>query len=198
MRGPSSSGWATKQTMELSDEILIQRAVKAQDRHAFSQLVLRYQSRLRQALRQQCGGDYALADDIAQDAFIKAHHALASFKGQSAFFTWLYQIARNSLMSHYRRKIPEPDSELVERTQAQQLSDGPGLEARDLNRALSQLSAPQREALHLTYRLGYSNDEAAQLMQLPLGTIKSHVLRGKAKLKSILQDWQYEVCNERG
>lgn len=184
--------------MELSDEILIQRAVKAQDRHAFSQLVLRYQSRLRQALRQQCGGDYALADDIAQDAFIKAHHALASFKGQSAFFTWLYQIARNSLMSHYRRKIPEPDSELVERTQAQQLSDGPGLEARDLNRALSQLSAPQREALHLTYRLGYSNDEAAQLMQLPLGTIKSHVLRGKAKLKSILQDWQHEVCNERG
>ncbi|WP_049723098.1 RNA polymerase sigma factor [Gilvimarinus polysaccharolyticus] len=184
--------------MELSDEILIERVVKGRDRHAYSQLVLRYQSRLRQALRQQCAGDHALADDIAQDAFIKAYHALPGFKRQSAFFTWLYQIARNSLMSHYRRNIPEPNSELVERTQAQLTSGGPAMDGRDLNRAMVQLSAPQREALHLTYRLGYSNEEAAQLMKLPLGTIKSHVLRGKTKLKTILHDWQQEVCNERG
>ncbi|MDO3381571.1 RNA polymerase sigma factor [Gilvimarinus algae] len=183
--------------MEISDEILIERAVKRRDQHAFSQLVRRHQSRLRQSLRTLCAGDHALADDIAQEAFIKAYKALAGFKREAQFFTWLYQIARNQLISHYRKKLPEPDSELVERSGEDTAAPtDQALTRRDLSRAMTQLSAAQRESLHLTYQLGYSNEEAAQLMQIPVGTVKSHVLRAKAKLKSILQDWQGETFNE--
>ncbi|MCP8899689.1 RNA polymerase sigma factor [Gilvimarinus xylanilyticus] len=183
--------------MDIPDKELIARAVKHQDRHAYSQLVRRHQSRLRQALRNLCNGDDALADDMAQEAFIKAYKALPGFKGQAQFFTWLYQIARNQLMSHYRKKLPEPDSEKVDRLNADTASDETcELTRRDLHRAMSQLSAAQREALHLTYQLGHSNEEAARLMQVPEGTIKSHILRGKAKLKTLLQDWQGETSHD--
>lgn len=183
--------------MDLSDQVLIERTVKRQDRHAYSQLVRRYQSRLRQALRTLCNGDDALADDMAQEAFIKAYKALAGFKGQAQFFTWLYQIARNQLMSHYRKKLPEPDSEIVDKISSHTAFEGGcELTRRDLQRAMSELSAAQREALHLTYHLGHSNEEAARLMQVPVGTVKSHVLRGKAKLKTLLQDWQGNLTHE--
>ncbi|UTF58985.1 RNA polymerase sigma factor [Gilvimarinus sp. DA14] len=177
--------------MEVSDQVLIERTVQRQDRHAYSQLVRRYQSRLRQALRALCNGDDALADDMAQEAFIKAYKALAGFKGQAQFFTWLYQIARNQLMSHYRKKLPEPDSEKVESLGRETaVEDACELTRRDLHRAMAELSSAQREALHLTYQLGHSNEEAARLMQVPVGTVKSHVLRGKAKLKTLLQNRQ--------
>ncbi|MDO3384665.1 sigma-70 family RNA polymerase sigma factor [Gilvimarinus sp. SDUM040013] len=185
--------------MDISDHVLIERTVKSQDQHAYSQLVRRYQSRLRVALRQMCNGDEALADDIAQEAFIKAYKALAGFKSESQFFTWLYQIARNQLVSHLRKKFPEVDSEAVERAGASTVAPGSGeMIKRDLGQAMAQLSAHQREAIHLTYQLGHSNEEVANLMHLPVGTIKSHILRGKAKLKEILHEWQGETPNEFG
>lgn len=185
--------------MEISDEVLIERTLKHRDHHAYSQLVRRYQSRLRQALRQMCQGDDALADDMAQEAFIKAYKALAGFKRESQFFTWLYQIARNQLMSHFRKKFPEANSEKVEQFNETRVTHGhTELVQRDLAQAMAQLSAPQREAIHLTYQLGHSNEEVAQLMHLPVGTIKSHILRGKAKLKELLHDWQGEAPSEVG
>jgi len=185
--------------MDISDEELIGRVVATGDHHAFAQLVRRYQSRLRQSLRSLCQGDYALADDMAQEAFIKAYKALPGFKRQSQFFTWLYQIARNQLMSHYRKKQPslledEPAVALpAERASSENLAIG-----RDLKWAMAQLSGPQREAIYLTYQLGHSNEEAAVLMHLPLGTVKSHLLRGKAKLKALLHDWKGEDTHECG
>lgn len=185
--------------MDISDKVLIERSVKFQDPNAYSQLVRRYQSRLRLALRQMCHDDNALADDIAQEAFIKAYKALASFKGESQFFTWLYQIARNQLVSYLRKKFPEADSDTVYRaSEATAAPANDDMIKRDLKIAMAQLSAPQREALHLMYQLGHSHEEVARLMQLPVGTIKSHILRGKAKLKEILYEWQGEIPNEQG
>lgn len=185
--------------MDIGDEELIGRVVATGDHHAYAQLVRRYQSRLRQSLRSLCQEDHALADDMAQEAFIKAYKALPGFKQQSQFFTWLYQIARNQLMSHYRKKHPdlledEPASALpAEAGETEDYAAG-----RDIKRAMAQLSGAQREVIYLTYQLGHSNEEAAALMQLPLGTVKSHLLRGKAKLKALLQDWQGEYTHEPG
>lgn len=185
--------------MDIGDEELIGRVVATGDHHAYAQLVRRYQSRLRQSLRSLCHDDHALADDMAQEAFIKAYKALPGFKQQSQFFTWLYQIARNQLMSHYRKKQPSLlEDEPVTAQPAEMAETEDFAAGRDLKRAMAQLSGAQREAIYLTYQLGHSNEEAAALMQLPLGTIKSHLLRGKAKLKSLLQDWQGEHTHEPG
>ncbi|HEY7884600.1 MAG TPA: sigma-70 family RNA polymerase sigma factor [Cellvibrionaceae bacterium] len=186
--------------MDISDQQLIERVVATGDHHAYAQLVRRYQSRLRLSLRNQCGGDEALADDIAQDAFIKAYKALAGFKQEAQFFTWLYQIARNQLMSHYRKKQPLllDDEPTLNQDMAMVTVADDNLAGRDLKRALEQLSDQQREAIYLTYQLGHSNEEVAELMQVPLGTLKSHILRGKAKLKELLHDWQGESFHEPG
>ncbi|GMG88498.1 sigma-70 family RNA polymerase sigma factor [Biformimicrobium ophioploci] len=183
--------------MDLSDEILIQRAAQEGDQRAYSQLVRRYQSQLRYSLRQLCNGDQALADDMAQEAFIKAYKALPAFRGDAKFSTWLYRIAYNLVMSEKRKKAPDVDQEAVDRAQSdegheevQQLSM-----ARDLNAAMQELSEHQREAIHLCMHRGFSHEEAASIMKMPLGTVKSHVNRARAKLQSLLDPWREEVVS---
>ncbi|MCX2801799.1 sigma-70 family RNA polymerase sigma factor [Microbulbifer thermotolerans] len=183
--------------MDLSDEDLIRRVVDEGDQRAYAQLVRRYQSQLRFSLRQLCGGDQALADDMAQEAFIKAYKALPAFRGDARFSTWLYRIAYNLVMSHKRKNAPEVDQEAVDRARSQESveeSHQLGM-ARDLNSAMSALSETQRQAVHLCMQRGFSHEEAASIMKLPLGTVKSHVNRARAKLQTMLQAWREDLVN---
>ncbi|GAA5442300.1 ECF RNA polymerase sigma-E factor [Microbulbifer sp. NBRC 101763] len=183
--------------MDLNDEDLIRRTVEDGDQRAYAQLVRRYQSQLRFSLRQLCDGDQGLADDMAQEAFIKAYKALPAFRGDARFSTWLYRIAYNLVMSHKRKNAPDVDQEAVDRAQAEETveeSQQLGM-ARDLNSAMSSLSDAQRQAIHLCMQRGFSHEEAASIMKLPLGTVKSHVNRARAKLRSLLQPWREEVVN---
>ncbi|AWF80875.1 RNA polymerase subunit sigma-24 [Microbulbifer sp. A4B17] len=183
--------------MDLNDEELIRRAVKDGDQRAYAQLVRRYQSQLRYSLRQLCDGDQGLADDMAQEAFIKAYKALPAFRGDARFSTWLYRIAYNLVMSHKRKNMPDVDQDAVDRAQADETIEESrqlGM-ARDLTAAMDTLSGPQRQAIHLCMHRGFSHEEAASIMKLPLGTVKSHVNRARAKLRSLLQPWREEVVN---
>ncbi|WP_066964923.1 sigma-70 family RNA polymerase sigma factor [Microbulbifer sp. Q7] len=183
--------------MDLNDEDLIRRVVEDGDQRAYAQLVRRYQSQLRFSLRQLCNGDQGLADDMAQEAFIKAYKALPAFRGDARFSTWLYRIAYNLVMSHKRKNTPEVDQEAVDRAQAQESVEEAqqlGM-ARDLNSAMGELSDAQRQAVHLCMQRGFSHEEAATIMKLPLGTVKSHVNRARAKLQSLLQAWREEVVS---
>ena len=100
---------------ELSDQMLIQSVVASKSHNAFASLVKRYQSGLRYSLRQITGGDEMLADDIAQETFIKAFKSIAMFNGQSKFSSWLYRIAYNLFISHHRvarnRELPYGDDQ---------------------------------------------------------------------------------------
>jgi RNA polymerase sigma-70 factor (ECF subfamily) len=183
--------------MDLNDEELIRRVVQDGDQRAYAQLVRRYQSQLRFSLRQLCNGDQALADDMAQEAFIKAYKALPAFRGDARFSTWLYRIAYNLVMSYKRKNTPDIDQDAVDRAQgsesheeAERLSM-----ARDLNAAMGELSSAQRQAVHLCMQRGFSHEEAASIMKLPLGTVKSHVNRARAKLQELLQPWREEVVS---
>ncbi|KUJ84560.1 RNA polymerase subunit sigma-24 [Microbulbifer flavimaris] len=183
--------------MDLNDEELIRRIVEDGDQRAYAQLVRRYQSQLRFSLRQLCDGDQGLADDMAQEAFIKAYKALPAFRGDARFSTWLYRIAYNLVMSHKRKNAPEVNQELVDRAQAEESveeSQQLGM-ARDLHSAMEELSEAQRQAVHLCMQRGFSHEEAASIMKLPLGTVKSHVNRARAKLQSLLQAWREEVVS---
>jgi RNA polymerase sigma factor (sigma-70 family) len=168
-----------------SDQALIARVVARDDRNAFGELVRRYQSDLRALLRRLTAGDLLLADDLAQETFIKAYRNLARFEGSAKFSTWLYRIAYNTFVSNTRRSRTLGTEEFIEEAGEMVHEDNTGeMHARhDLNKAMHVLTLAERAALVLCYGRGLTHDEAAQVLKCPLGTVKTNVLRGKAKLR---------------
>ena len=183
----------------VSDAQLIARAMVTDDRHAFAELVRRHQSGVRACLRKLTAGNHALADDLAQETFILAWRNLKSFRQEARFSTWLYRIATNCWLGDARKRKEEL---LGDRTDAVADDDGDGpasdegaLQADharasslklDLERAMRVLSDAERAAIVQCYHNDLSHEEAAYVLGCPVGTVKTHVLRGKQKLKAAL------------
>ena len=175
--------------MELTDADLIARILVDDDQHAFGELVRRHQSSVRGLLRQLTRTDLALADDLAQETFLRAYKNIGSFRGEAKFSTWLYRIAYNCFREDARKR-----KELVgvDETQWQSKLDPqtvvPGLR-HDLMHALNLLPLQERSAVLLCCQNGLSHDEASRVLDIPLGTVKTNVLRGREKLKRTLAAW---------
>lgn len=187
-----------------SDASLIARVLGQSDQHAFRQLVLRHQSPLRRWTRRLCNGNLAAAEDLAQEVFLKAYQSLDSYRGDARFSTWLYRIAFNLAASQKRRareRYPHVEwSELKEQGQDTHTATGiepshtPTADARrDIDRALARLGEAQHWALRLSLEEGMSHEEIAAIMSIPLGTVKTHLLRGKEQLRKQLACWQETV-----
>jgi RNA polymerase sigma-70 factor (ECF subfamily) len=185
----------------ITDAQLIARVVLQDDRHAFSELVRRYQSTLRATLRRLAAGNHALADDLAQETFMLAYRNLKSFRQEARFSTWLHRIATNAFFAHARKRREE----LLGDTEAQ-VADGddPGMSPgegiggdhagaanlrMDMERALAVLSEGERAAIVQCYHNDLTHEEAAYVLNCPVGTVKTHLLRGKQKLKAQLAAW---------
>ena len=175
--------------MELTDADLVTRVLVDNDQHAFGELVRRHQSSVRGLLRQLTRADAALADDLAQEAFVRAYRNIRSFRGEARFFTWLYRIAYNCFREHARRRkeFVGIDEEQLQSEHDPHIVD-PGLR-HDLMHALSLLPLHERTAVLLCCQNGLSHDEAARVLDIPLGTVKTNVLRGREKLKRTLAAW---------
>ncbi|MFN2542145.1 MAG: RNA polymerase sigma factor [Chthoniobacterales bacterium] len=176
--------------MELTDADLVARVIVDEDQHAFGELVRRHQSSVRGLLRQLARTDTALADDLAQETFIRAYKNVRSFRGEARFSTWLYRIAYNCFREHARRR-----KELVGINEDQRLAEhdpqttDAGLR-HDLMHALTSLPLQERSAVLLCCQQGLSHDEASRVLDIPLGTLKTNVLRGREKLKKMLAAWK--------
>jgi RNA polymerase sigma-70 factor (ECF subfamily) len=167
----------------MDDSTLVAQAIGG-DVAAFNLLARAHQSQVRGLLLRLTRGNHALADDLAQETFLEAWRALKNFRGESAFATWLYRIAYSRFLMHARKR---KDEVLEDDWQGETPSGESATHARiDLERAMAQLSAPERASLTLCFALGLSNTEAAEALDMPLGTLKSHVLRGRDKLKALL------------
>ncbi|MBI3147767.1 MAG: sigma-70 family RNA polymerase sigma factor [Betaproteobacteria bacterium] len=175
------------------DAELIARVLTRQDRHAYAELVRRNQSNLRALLRRLTHGNLALADDLAQEAFVLAWRKLHLFRGEARFSTWLYRIGYNCFLAHARSAKPEDplDSDVSESEAAASHAQATELRI-DLERALAQLTEPERAAIVQCYYQDLSHEEAAYVLELPLGTLKTHILKAKQKLKAALSSWQPE------
>lgn len=173
-----------------SDDAALIRAVQERDdRAAFAELVRRHQSPVRTVLRRLARGDQGLADDLAQDTFILAWRNIRHFRFEARFSTWLYRIAINAWRSDARKKrellLDADDAEPLLDSIADE--DLPDIAARvDLERAMTALSEGERAAIAACYYADLSHEEAAQALGIPVGTVKTHVLRGKAKLRARL------------
>ncbi|WP_373486505.1 RNA polymerase sigma factor [Blastomonas sp.] len=180
------------------DQTLVARALLADDRRAFEQLVRRHQGMVRAQLRRLVHGDAARADDLAQETFLLAWRKLHQFRGEARFGTWLYRIAYSCfLQANHRRR--RPVGAFVGDANAPPLSVSGSVELRlDLERALQSLSDPEQAVLLHVAQLGLSHEEAAYVLSLPVGTVKSHMRRGKGKLRALLTDWQDASLEEIG
>ena len=140
-------------------------------------------------LRQLTRTDAALADDLAQETFLKAFKNIRSFRGEAKFSTWLYRIAYNCFREDARRRkeLVGIDETQLEAEQDPNTVD-PALR-QDLMQALRLLPLHERSAVLLCCQQGLSHDEASRVLDIPLGTVKTNVLRGREKLKKTLAAW---------
>lgn len=173
--------------MAESDESLVARAIVGNDTQAFGELVYRHQSRVRGWLR-HLARDSALADDLAQDTFIRAWRKLSTFKGKGSFEAWILTIARNEFLQNIRKSGRENkhlerfESEVRTVTDAGAANKYLG-EDPDAERYLEILGQDERDIMILIYGIGLSHGEASDVSGLPLGTVKSHVRRSKLKIR---------------
>ena len=189
-------------TQDDSDQQLVER-VQAGDKSAFDLLVRKYQHRVLKLVGRFVS-DAAEAEDVAQEAFLKAYRALASFRGDSAFYTWLYRIAintaKNALVSNRRRPV-DFDLDLQDPDQYDRharLKEGDTPEGVLLTeeirtvveRAMEQLPEDLRTAIVLRELEGLSYEEIAEAMDCPVGTVRSRIFRAREaidrKLKPLL------------
>jgi len=173
--------------VELSDSDLIARVLLDDDHHAFGELVKRHQSTVRATLRKLTRGNEPLADELAQDTFLKAYRSLGKFRGEAKFSTWLYRIAYNVFQSDMRaRKPTEPFDEARTEPQMPEPTDL----RQDIEDAMKCLNDNERAAVSLCYTTGLTHEEAAEVLQWPLGTVKTNILTAKEKLRRYLASWK--------
>ncbi len=177
---------------------LVKRVLLNDDRQAFSQLVRRHQGMVRAQLRRLTQGDVGLAEDLAQETFLLAWRKLSLFRGEARFAEWLFRVAHNCFLQSRRRHAVKQETALeASHTAVLSHQPVPGLR-RDLQRALDSLPEPQRMVLLYHLQMGLSHEETAQVLDLPLGSVKSHATRGKAKLREYLDAYQQSLDMEEG
>lgn len=178
----------------LEESKLIARVSDNRDEQAFRELVRRHESRVRALLMRLSGGNGVLADDLAQEVFLRAFRGLEAFEGRSKFSTWLYRIAYNVYLNHRSRaKELSPLPKHFEPAQDSRIGCGdPGVAdlRRDLEKAIATLPPRYRSVLVLFYLEEISYPEIAEVLDLPLGTVKTHLHRAKKMLKSQLSSWK--------
>ncbi|MFC7297000.1 RNA polymerase sigma factor RpoE [Herminiimonas aquatilis] len=182
------------------DQLLVER-VQRGDKKAFELLVIKYQRKLMR-LVSRLVRDQAEAEDVVQEAFIKAYRALPQFRGDSAFYTWLYRIgintAKNYLVTQGRRAPTSTEADVEE---AETFDDGERLRdintpesllatkqiAQTLNVAMDELPEELRMAITLREIEGLSYDEIAESMGCPIGTVRSRIFRAREAISEKLR-----------
>jgi RNA polymerase sigma-70 factor (ECF subfamily) len=166
------------------DDAVLLRAHVAGDRDAFAELVRRHRDRL-WAVALRTLGDREEAADALQDALLSAYRAAERFRGDSAVTTWLHRIVVNACLDRIRRRQARPTVPLPETDTS--IAPAPDRDtAMDVRRALTQLPVEQRAALVLVDIHGYAVAEAAEVLGVAEGTIKSRCARGRARLAVLL------------
>lgn len=185
-------------TEEHVDQQLVARAQKG-DKRAFELLVRKYQYKIVQLVGRLVGE--ADAQDVAQETLIKAYRALGGFRGQSAFYTWLYRIGINTAKNHLVSRARRPSNQDIDVADAEtyghteHLSDGDTPESLLLSdelrgkvaEVIDKLPPDLRKAITLRELEGLSYDEIAQAMDCPIGTVRSRIFRAREAIDAVVQ-----------
>lgn len=181
----------TAQTAQDSDHQLVLRVQKG-DKRAFDMLVIKYQHKILSIISRYIK-DNAEIHDVAQEAFIKAYRAIGNFRGDSAFYTWIYRIAINTAKNYLVSRGRRPPSSDVDVEDAEFYSGSDSLKDVDtpenhamrdqletvVNNAIKALPEDLRTAVTLREMEGLSYEEIAEVMSCPVGTVRSRIFRAR-------------------
>ncbi|CAL1692284.1 ECF RNA polymerase sigma factor SigW [Brevundimonas subvibrioides] len=162
------------------------RAARAGSDAAFARLVERHQAPVRAFLRRVLGGSFDMADDLAQEVFVAAWSSLGRLKDPEGVRSWLFGIAWRRAQDRMRSGLR---GQARDRAWLDEMQAPAGISPEDrlaLADAMATLPADQRACVALCLADGWSHAEAAEALGLPLGTVKSHVARGRARLLAVL------------
>lgn len=182
-----------------SDQVLVER-VQQGDKKAFDVLVLKYQQKVANLIGRYVR-DPSEVLDVTQEAFIKAYRALPKFRGDSAFYTWLYRVAINTAKNHLAAQSRRPPKDDIEAETAEQMDMGTRLKeqdtpeqlamqseiARTIRQALEGLPDELRTAITLREFEGMSYEEIAKAMDCPIGTVRSRIFRAREAIDKKLE-----------
>jgi RNA polymerase sigma-70 factor (ECF subfamily) len=180
----------------LNDELQLINEAMEGNSESFGELVRRYQDRLYSAIVHMVGCR-SEAEDVVQDAFVQAYVKLSTFKHNSRFYTWLYRIAVNVSISHRRRKRAQISvEENREATGDEPLDMGAPPDERlelaerreQLQEAMNQLTAEHRSIIVLRHMEDFSYEEMAEILDMPVGTVRSRLHRARAQLLEHLKE----------
>ena len=171
-----------KKNRRSTNETTLIHAVARKDKEALKQLFESYHKRVfRFAFK--LTNDFETANDVTSDVFVTIWEKAGSYKGNSPLSTWIFGIARNKIRTHYRKKQHFVDIE--ETTLSNDTRDSINTR-QDLKYALGHLSLEHREAVEMIFYLGFSYDEAAEIIGCPVGTVKSRIFHAKKLLEHYL------------
>ncbi len=188
---------------KLDDAALVRRALEG-SQQGYAELVRRYEGPVYSLILRMVR-DAALAEDLAQEAFLKAFSALDRFDAKRKLSSWLFKIAHNTTLDHLRRRRPSTvpiggndegeaglEAVLVDSSVESPLAAAErGDLGRDLDLALARIRVDYRELLVLRYQEGLSYNEIAEITRLPLGTVKTHLHRGRKEMATVLAEMGY-------
>ena len=177
----------------ISDMELVARVTASDDQAAFRLLVERHQGAIRGFLGRLLAGDHGTADDLAQDTFLLAYRKMHTLKSGNSLLSWLHSIAYRQFLQHSRKHArqrvmsepPEPHHDPRQAVDAEILA--PAL--------MKQVNENERVCLTLAYAAGMSHPEIGEVTGMPLGTVKSHITRGKQKLKDWLTENDHSISH---
>jgi RNA polymerase sigma-70 factor (ECF subfamily) len=186
-------------TVIATDQQLVARVQKG-DSRAFDMLVLKYQHKIFSLISRYVR-DADDVQDVAQEAFIKAYRSLPSFRGDSAFYTWLYRIAINTAKNHLVSRSRRPPGSDVEVEDAEYFESGGGLRTIEtpetalfgeelktvVQEAISALSEELRTAITLREFDGLSYEDIADIMDCPVGTVRSRISRAREAIDVLVR-----------
>lgn len=165
----------------IDDNELIARVISNGDQHAFATLIKKYQNAIRHFLRRLTAGDQAAADDISQETFFKIYQKLDSFLGNAQFSTWAHKIAYHCFLRYKQKAYHQHEFDGFDFS----IMDAKNEDIeKDLmiERLMNCLNIAERTCITLSISAGMSHQEVCTITELPLGTVKSHINRGKQKL----------------
>jgi len=178
------------------ESTLVERVQRDNDHLAFEQLMRKNQSPIRQFLRRLTVQNQAIADELAQETFLKAFVNIKTYRGEGKFLSWLFKIAYQQFVSSTRKKVEQSNTELTDQADDGKFEHRLVAEktAKDL---LKYLKPDERAILLLHFSHDLSHQDIATILQIPLGSVKTLIRRSRLKLQSFAQENKSENTNEK-